>query len=499
MKHLYILVLLYCSIQVFSQDDASFPPDTMLLEFDALLNMASQRSYQALASEQQLALKSLDYDIYRASRKPNLIANIQAPNLQRSLVSIIDPDGRDIYANRSSLSTGVGFNLVYDLEKSGGSLYFGSNITRLDVFASESQDRDYSRVYYYNPITLSYSQPLFRFNELRYRRQTVELEYAISQFQTVEERISVAVGAAQYFFELFIIYKEIEIKESRFQDLLSLLQIKQRLQALGQTSLSEIMELELEMTNLKTDIQQRSTEVTIISLQIADLLNMDRKMIFRAESIPSPRISSINIELANEQALNNRLRSTEIQRTIYLLEMEKERTAKNTGLSADLQLQLGFNNTTNDLSDLHRGLLDKQVAAFSLSLPIVDWNYSKLSNQRAQLSLKIGKENIDQQNRLISQRIIILVSEYHQLLHQWEQDKQARKVTQEIYEIKKRQYAQGDLSITDLNIIANNNEIKNILYAQRQAAIWQKYLEIQLVTLYDFEKNQSLFESMDNE
>ena len=71
---------------------------------------------------------------------------------------------------------------------------------------------------------------------------------------------------------------------------------------------------------------------------------------------------------------------------------------------------------------------------------------------------------------------------------------QADIIADKRYEIAKNRYLIGKISITDLNLALRDKDDAKRAYIQSLGDFWAAYYNLRLLTLYDFENNESLYD-----
>ncbi|MBK9984996.1 MAG: TolC family protein [Saprospiraceae bacterium] len=96
----------------------------------------------------------------------------------------------------------LNLSLQQDFSPTGGTLFFGSGLRRLDQFANSLDPAATS--YLTNPVSLQFNQPLFQFNAMRWRKKIEPIIYKESEKQYSEQMEAIANKAANLFFDLLI-------------------------------------------------------------------------------------------------------------------------------------------------------------------------------------------------------------------------------------------------------------------------------------------------------
>ena len=138
-------------------------PDSLQLE--AFLQLAEARSLDRQQAETDLELAELDFRLFRASQRPQLLASANLPNYQRTVSEIVQPNGTVLFQPIRNNNSALGLRLTQAIPATGGTLFVQSNLQRFDDF--EGNNSLYNGI----PVRIGLAQPLFGFNEQKWAQQ----------------------------------------------------------------------------------------------------------------------------------------------------------------------------------------------------------------------------------------------------------------------------------------------------------------------------------------
>jgi outer membrane protein TolC len=76
-----------------------------------------------------------------------------------------------------------------------------------------------------------------------------------------------------------------------------------------------------------------------------------------------------------------------------------------------------------------------------------------------------------------------------------ESAREAKNIAQIVYETNKKRFLNGEIDIHTLNITLERRDSAELSYVDALYNYWLIYYKIRKLTLFDFEKNESLIES----
>lgn len=143
------------------------------LSLENAISTARTQSVAALETRQSFISTYWAYRSYKASRLPsfNLYGNVM--NFDRSLTLMQSyEDGSFNYVNSYNLQNSLGLQVKQNVTFTGGTLSVYSDLARIDQFGMDKKLTWYSQ-----PITVSYYQPLFSYNQFKWEKKIEPKEY----------------------------------------------------------------------------------------------------------------------------------------------------------------------------------------------------------------------------------------------------------------------------------------------------------------------------------
>ncbi len=458
--------------------------DTMTLTLEEVLALSVEQAIdlkvaRSAATEQSYALEAANLRF-----TPQLFLDATLPNLNRSIEARPLPDGSDAFVNRSTMYNGLGLSLNYNMEQTGGTLSLNSRFERLDVF--RTSEFDYGRTYFSNPLTVTYTQPLFSFNELGWQKQRLSLLSAEFEERYARTREDIILNAIQLFRDHFLASERVIIAQGRINDTDSIIVIKNRLFNLGATPISEILRLRLDQQNNKLALQEAALKEQQARVALADFLDLDRASIF--DLVPPDPLQGVDItwQHAMDHARQNKYITTQHQRRMSEAMTSVERSQKDKDIDFNIIASLGLNSSGADLENLFNPLLDREIFTAGIRLPLTGW-------RRYELQEKVSQEQLLQESLLQEQELQDLSREAINLVTNFELLKQSlaaidetKSTAEEILRITRQQFLLGKASHIDISIATQEREQSVLKYTQTLLDIIDQYYQIRRLCMYDF-------------
>ena len=227
-KHSIIVLTLAAALSASAQE-----PMTL----DQAIHIARNQSVEALEAKQAFISTYWAYRSYKASRLPSFYLYGDIMNFDRSLTLLQNPDDGSLkYVSSNNLQNGVGLQMNQNITFTGGTLSVFSDLSRIDQFGAGKSLTWYSR-----PVTVSYYQPLFSYNQFKWDKKIEPKEYERGKRNYLESMESITINAVAAYHSLLLAKMNNEISKSNFDNSGKMLRIaKERLQ-LGDVTRAEYM------------------------------------------------------------------------------------------------------------------------------------------------------------------------------------------------------------------------------------------------------------------
>ena len=241
------------------------------MRLDEAIHNARYQSVEALEARQAFISTYWAYRSYRASRLPSFYLYGDVMNFDRSLNLLQNPeDGSLKYVSSNNLQNGVGLQMNQNITFTGGTLSVFSDLSRIDQFGGNNSLTWYSR-----PITVSYYQPLFTYNQFKWDKKIEPKAYEKGKRDYLEAMEAITINVVYAYHNLLLAQMNNEISKSNFENSGNMLKIaKERLQ-LGNVTKAEYLQLELRMLNDSISINETAVQVREAQMVLNSLLGYD--------------------------------------------------------------------------------------------------------------------------------------------------------------------------------------------------------------------------------
>ncbi|MFT7605224.1 MAG: outer membrane protein [Saprospiraceae bacterium] len=454
------------------------------------ISMAQKDAPDVQISKTKLSNRYWFYQSYLSDYKPQVDFNATLPNVNRSIQSIILPNGTQAFVPRSFMENSVGISLRQEVALTGGQIFASTGLERLDIFKTNLTGKSSS--YLSNPIFIGFQQPLFGFNQLKWNKEIEPLRYEEANREHVEEMETVAFGTSNLFFDVLISQLNVEALIKNKDNADTLFAISTGRFSVGRIAETELLQTELSAMNADADLATARLSFQTNTERLRNFLGIEKAVIF--DLIPPTEIPAFLIDEIRALQYAEKYRSASIAFRRRLKEAEREvsRAKSESGFQADIRGQFGLSQTAVELNDAYKDPLDQERFSISLSIPIADWGKAKALLEVAKSNQDLERMNVTQDRINFEREITIKVQQFDLLRTQVALAKRAYDVSEKRLDITRKRYLIGKIEIIELNLALRDQDSGRRSYYSALRAFWTAYYELRRLTLYDFEKDQPL-------
>ena len=454
--------------------------EQMTLE-DAI-HTARRHSVEALQARQSFISTYWAYRSYLASRLPSLHMVGRLMNYDRSLTLLQNPDDGTLnYVSSNNLQNSLGLQINQNITFTGGSIQVESDLTRLDQFGSSRGWTWYSR-----PVTLTYYQPLFTYNQFKWDKKIEPKAYEKGKRDYLERMESLTINVVYAYHNLLLAKMNNEISRSNFENSGNMLRIaKERLQ-LGNVTKADYLQLELRMLNDSIAINESDVQVREAQMMLSSLLGYDET--FEIVPVTQSHLPDIRMdyELVMHKAYENSSFILENELSLLNADSNVAHAKASRGFSFALNARFGMSQTAPDLPQTYKNLLDQETVGITFSIPIFDWGLGKGKVQKAKAAQEVVKAQVQQAENDFRRQMFTAVSQFNNQRQQCLVSRQAMLIAQERYQLTMHRFREGNATVTDLNMAQTENDSALRQYISDVSNFWLYYYSLRQYTLYDF-------------
>ncbi len=480
-KRILILLLVAGHLQVMAQQS-----DTLQLNLQQIVEMAKERS---IASKQAVTLKETRYwewRTFKSNYNPQLSLNGNLPGFSKTFREVLQPNGTIVFQPVRYNNSAMNLELSQSIAQTGGTVFGTTQMQRFDDF-----DR---RTVLYNavPYALGYSQPLWRYNPMKWDQKVEPLKYNESQQAYIESLEQISIRACSYFFDLLLAQVNYQIAETNLSNTENIMRIANMKFEMGKVSRNEILQLNLEQVKAQKAVGKAKRDMEIATLNLRSYVGLTSTD--KITLSPPKAIIGMSVETAKAvaEAYENRSDAIGFVRRIIEAKRDVAKAKGDNGLNASLTARIGFSKSDPHIRNVYQSPLNQQAIQIEFAIPILDWGRSKSRTKTAEAVQQFTEYAVEQDKQNFTQEIYTQVTLFDMMKSQLLLTAKADSIASEKYLIAKERYVLGNLSITDLSIAFQENDQAKQDYIFALRDFWGSYYQLRYLSLYDFEKGQKI-------
>lgn len=481
MKRNFFVLMLIC----FS---AGIAAQTIKLNLTESILIASDSSLQAFSAKNLYQARYWEYRSYKAARLPSLSLRTTPLRYNRDFVNRYDSENNvDVYRRHQSLYSYGNLSLSQNLDFTGGTFYVDSELGYLHNFGENSSSQ-FTTV----PIRVGYSQSLFGFNSFKWERKIEPLKFEKAKRQFLYSREEISETTIRYFFNLAMAQMEYDLAVENVASTETLYKIGNERYQIAAISQSDLLTLKLDAVNARNTFKNAEINLSRAMFSFVSFLNMKNGTKIDLQLPERPNGLLVSVEEALQLAKNNNPDYLSYQQELLEAEREVERTQKSSNFDASIAASIGFNQVANTFSDAYYKPLQQDIAHISLTVPLVDWGVRKGRANMAKNNLNVQKLSIQQKATSLEEDIIMTVNDFNIQQDLISSAEEAMELATLAYNSTRQRFIIGKADINSLTLSLNRLNTAQRNYISALQSYWLSFYKLRKLTLYDFEKNETL-------
>jgi outer membrane protein TolC len=161
-------------------------------------------------------------------------------------------------------------------------------------------------------------------------------------------------------------------------------------------------------------------------------------------------------------------------------------------LQINFNANFGISQNGQELNSLFTNYNKQQSVSLSLGIPLFDWGVSKSERKMALADLDLTNTNLEQDKEAFEQEIYLHTLNWANQRNFLTIAQKAQEVARKRYDISKKRFVLGKITITDLNLAQQEKDRAVVSYLQSLEKFWVDYYTLRRLTLYDFAKDTKI-------
>ncbi|MBQ9477422.1 MAG: TolC family protein [Bacteroidales bacterium] len=452
------------------------------MTLDQVIGLARTQSVAALRAKSGFVSDYWAWRAYQASRLPSLSLYGNLGNFNRTLNLLQIPEtGEMVYTSTYNMQNSVGLRAAQNISLTGGTLTMYSDLSRIDQFGQFA-----GKTWYAQPLTLSYTQPLFGYNQFKWDKRISPKEYERAKRNYMEDMEDVTMLAVRYYYGVMSARRTYDISVQNYNNTTQMLAIARERLGLGTVTRDEYLQLELSQLRDSIAINDNLVSLREAQMQLNSLLGLDES--YEVSPVLEEDLPDIQMDYNLVLAKCAGNSSFELDNEISILNAESaiEQAKANRGISMTLNARFGLTNSDSDFSRTFANLLDQEVVGLSFTIPIFDWGLGKGRVRKAEAAADVIRAQVEQAENDKRISLFTAVGQFNNQRQQCDVSRRAAAIAAERYELVMEKFRSGTARVLDLNTARSENDSAIQQYIGDISSFWNYYYTLRKLTLYDF-------------
>ena len=477
MKNILLTLGFLLSISVFSQQQIT-------LEQAITLAQKNSPDYKALINQNQASYWR--FRNFKAGFLPQLRFDATLPQFRNSVNRIILDDGSDGFRRSNQIRFDGSLSLNQNIALTGGTISLSSQIERVDISEPLS-----STIFATVPFSINYRQNSLFYNAFKWQKKIEPLIYEEAKREFIERMEQISLNTNRRYFALLKAQVQSRIAKSNFSNQDTLFQISKGRFKMGKIAENDLLQIELSVLNSENEMITNEVNFKRSSQ------NLSRYLVLNTENIllSTPKeltTFTVTVEKALEEAKSNRKAVIEFRRRRLQAEQDVAEVKGSNRLQISLRANFGVSQQGQDFNNLFQDFNQQQSLVVTLGIPILDWGVSKSRRKQVEANKDLILTNIEIEQQAFEQEIYLHVLNWQNQRNFLRTAEKAQEIAIKRYEITKKRFILGKITITDLNLALQEKDRSILSYLNSLEKFWTDYYTLRRLTLYDFIENKKI-------
>lgn len=480
------MLLVWCAAGVQAQR-------SLRLSLQNTIRMANDSSLSAFRYQNMYLSGYWEYRSYKAARLPSLTLNLTPAQYYRYITQRYDSEqDLDVYREQQMFNASAGLSLTQNFDLLGGTFYVNSELDYMRNFGY-TKSTQFSTV----PFRIGYEQDLLGYNAFKWDRKIEPLKFEKVKRQFIYNTESVSEEAVNYFFELAMAEAEYKLAMDNVVTTDTLYAIGEQRQKIAAISQADLLTLKLDRVNARNTLRNAEITRKRAMSSLATFLNLDKNTYIELDLPSRPRAFVVSADEALALAKENNPTYLEQRQSVLEAERNVDKTKKESYFSASINASVGFNQVADNLGAAYKNLLQQDLVALTVSIPLVDWGVRKGKYNMAKNDLNVARITARQEEISLEEDVLMTVSDFNVQQELIASAEEALDLAELAYDETRKRFIIGKSDMNSLTLALNRQQEAQKNYIEALQNYWLSYYKIRKLTLYDFESGFSLSDRFD--
>ena len=395
------------------------------------------------------------------------------------------------YTNESFASSGT-FSISQPIIWTGATVSLNNKFGWQNNKSSITGGIDNDNSAYSNDLYLSISQPLFRYNRIKFDLKNIELDYENALINYALQRLNLENSITNQFYSVYTAQNSLEISRAELKDAEANYNIIKNKVDADLSTKDELYQAELNLATARSTVDNRIVSLENAKDDFKKILgiNLDTDIDIIAQVTADPVTVDLGKAIANALHSRLELKQREISRTE--LDLQMKQIKETNSFNGEVSLSIGIIGDNERLGDIYKTPTNNPRVAVSFNVPIFDWGERKARIRAQEIAIEMHNLETDEERKSIEIAIRKSYRNLNNLLTQISIAEKSMKNAQLTYDLNAERYRNGELTGMEMNQFQTQLSNKKMSYVSTIIEYKKELLNMKILTLYDFENNKSI-------
>lgn len=457
------------------------------LSLPKAIELARVKSVDAAVALNELKTSYWEYRTYRANLLPEVNFSASLPDYRRSYNLYQNQDGSYKYVRNNSLRMTGDVSIDQNVWLTGGKLSVSSSLQFIDPLNTSGANKYYMSV----PIGVTYSQPIFGVNKMKWKRRIEPIRYNEAKAAFLENVEKVTLRTITYYFQLLLAKENMHIAVQNKKNADRIFEIAEARRKMGQISENELLQLKLSALKAASNLTKEQSALNSAMFRLRSFLGLSENDNIDPVIPDMAAYPVISYQEVLAKARENNPFAQNIRRRQLEADYEVAQ-AKGEQRKIDLFASVGYTGQAKEFSMAYQNLMDYQVVQVGVKIPILDWGKRKGRVKVAESNRDVIASRLKQEQMNFNQDIFLLVEQYNNQAEQLRIAREADEIAQQRYNTSVESFMIGKINTLDLNDAQLSKDSARTKYVLEMHLYWYYLYQLRSLTLYDFEKGENM-------
>ncbi len=457
------------------------------LNFDEVIKLSEEQSPNALMAKHRFRASYWQYRTFVAQYRPSLNLAGTTPDFSNSYDKVWNSSANGYeYRTSNTISNLASLSLSQNIGATGGTVSIQSDLTLFNDIENDS------RQYITTPLSVGLTQPIFRYNALKWQKKTEPLKYEAAKKTFLSNIETVHQQAVMNFFSLATAQINKQIAEMNYSNADTLWRIAKGRYDLGTIAEDELLQMQLSWLNAETARKEAEMNLRDREIRLRSFLGFNENVrleLILPSDVPDLQVISQDVF---DLAMQNNPEMIIQQLTLLTAQSNVAQAKAEKGLNANLIASYGLRDQDPDFNLAYSDPGKQQRVRIGFTMPILDWGLGQGRYRMAQSSLELAQVQSQQAIIDFQQNLLLDVEQFNLQSAQVAIAAKSDTVAMKMYEVTKQRFLIGKIAVLELNNADTKKDQNRRAYVQSLQNYWLYYYNLRILTLFDFVNNSPL-------